>query len=227
MEWIDDYDLFLFDFDGLLVDTERLHYLAYQKMCRDRGFHLEWDFTRYIRAAHYSHEGLKEEIYAELPALRESEPDWSVLYKEKRQALFSIYGEVPIPLMKGVEKLLGTLEARRKKRCVVTHSDRRSVAMIREKNPSLEMIPHWIVREDYDLPKPAPDGYLRAIELFAEEGDRIIGFEDTPKGLKALMGTSARAVMVTEMHYPEMEALAARGIAIFPNFVAIGDECKK
>ena len=31
MKWVDRFDLFLFDLDGLLVDTESFHYKAYKK----------------------------------------------------------------------------------------------------------------------------------------------------------------------------------------------------
>ena len=33
MDWIKKYQLFLFDFDGLLVNTEEMHFLAYKQMC--------------------------------------------------------------------------------------------------------------------------------------------------------------------------------------------------
>ena len=42
-----DYDLFLFDFDGTLADTEALHHRAYVRMCGNRGFVLDWDFEKY------------------------------------------------------------------------------------------------------------------------------------------------------------------------------------
>ena len=32
MRWISEYQLFLFDLDGLLVNTEELHYQAYKNM---------------------------------------------------------------------------------------------------------------------------------------------------------------------------------------------------
>ncbi|MEI6531393.1 MAG: HAD hydrolase-like protein, partial [Chlamydiota bacterium] len=87
MEWVKNYQLFLFDFDGLLVDTEHLHYKAYLSMCRARGFDLPWSFQDFANIAHFSATGLKENLYAVLPLLQEQESDWSLLYKEK-QALY-------------------------------------------------------------------------------------------------------------------------------------------
>ena len=43
MEWIHHYQLILFDLDGLLVNTEQLHYQAYKNMLQARGFSLPSD----------------------------------------------------------------------------------------------------------------------------------------------------------------------------------------
>lgn len=46
MEWTQDYHLFLFDFDGLLVDTEALHLEAYRRMCAEKGHTLDLDLGK-------------------------------------------------------------------------------------------------------------------------------------------------------------------------------------
>ena len=69
MNWIKSFQLFLFDFDGLLVDTEYLHYEAYLEMCSRRGFLLPWNFSRYSQAAHHHPLALRDQIYAEFPGL--------------------------------------------------------------------------------------------------------------------------------------------------------------
>ncbi len=52
MKWIHDFQLFLFDFDGLLVDTEGLHYAAYVNIMAARGYRLDWSFAEYSQMAH-------------------------------------------------------------------------------------------------------------------------------------------------------------------------------
>ncbi|MCC5831683.1 MAG: HAD family phosphatase [Chlamydiales bacterium] len=199
VHWIHDYQLFLFDFDGILVNTEELHYLAYKKMCANRGFSLKWDMRTYIRHAMYSASGLKEGIYQEFPDLKRYEPCWEILYREKKQAYAELLVRRGASLMPGVERLLKELERSGIKRCVVTHSSAEQIKLIRARQPVLNSIPHWITREDYSEPKPSPECYQRAIEKLAEEGERVIGFEDSPRGLKALLGTDAKAVLVTDL----------------------------
>ncbi len=212
MHWIYNYQLFLFDFDGLLVNTEEVHFAAYRRLCRLYGFELNWSFDRYCQAAHYHPEGLRDQIYAEFPALREKEPSWDILYAQKKQAMLDLVQEGAIHLMPGVCKLLSELQKSHIKRCVVTHSPDNLVQEIRKQNPILDTIPVWITREDYSLPKPHPECYQIAIQRLAQENDRVIGFEDTPRGLKALMGSSAEPVLICTAQYPEIPGFLQSGV---------------
>ncbi len=220
MNWIQDFQLFLFDFDGILVNTEHLHYQAYQKMCLDRGVELPWDFPRYCQAAHFEATGLRDQIYAELPKLKKQEPDWSVLYKGKKTAYASLINEGSVSLMPGVEELLTTLAELGKKRCVVTHSPEEHISILRSQHPILDSIPHWFTREHYSKPKPDPQCYLMAIEKLSKKGDTIIGFEDTPRGLCALQKVPAHAVFLTGIRYPNMDFLG-KSTHSFSNFLEI------
>lgn len=218
MQWINQFQLFLFDFDGLLVNTEELHYQAYLRMCRDRGFDLRWSFNRYCDPAHNGSTALRDQIYAEFPALQALEPNWNVLYAEKKRAYIELIQQGNVELMPGVADLLHALQQAQIKRCVVTHSLRELVEIIKGQLPVLQTIPHWITREDYQEAKPSPDGYLTAISRLASPGDRIVGFEDTPRGLQALQGSTAKAVLICPSDYPELGKALKGDVVHFQSF---------
>ena len=67
MKWVNDFQLFLFDLDGLLVNTENIHYQAYIDMLQRRGFNLDWSFLKFCTVAHFDDNSLKEGIYALFP----------------------------------------------------------------------------------------------------------------------------------------------------------------
>lgn len=203
MSKIDNYDLIFFDFDGLLVNTEHLHYLAYQRMCSSRARKLDWNFEKYCSIAHRSSEGLKNEIYKDFPDLYEEEPNWSVLYAEKKRLYQEILQEGHVELMPGVEKMLKTVQAKRC--CVVTNSFLEQIGAIREQIPLLQTIPYWITREDYTFAKPDPDPYLTAKKKYAKPGDRIIGFEDTLRGLESLKSAQVEGVIISSVLEEEMK----------------------
>jgi beta-phosphoglucomutase len=202
MDWIHHYQLFLFDFDGILVNTEELHYKAYIKICADRGFNLKWDKLTYLGHAMYTATGVKEGVYREFPELQRQEPSWDVLYKEKKKAYYQLLQEEGVALMPGVEALLTALEKKGIKRCVVTHSPAEQIHLIRKQHPLLDSIPYWITREHYSQPKPSSECYQKALAVHKSPGDHVIGFEDSPRGLKALLGTEAEGVFITEFFTP-------------------------
>jgi beta-phosphoglucomutase len=222
MRWIHHYQLFLFDFDGILVNTEHFHYKAYLKMCEDRGFTLNWNERTYIRHAMHTATGLKEGIYRTLPNLEKEEPSWEVLYKEKKKVYYELLLSEGVSLMPGVETLLLELENANIKRAVVTHSPSEQIALIRQQQPLLNSIPVWITREDYSQPKPSPECYWKAISKLHVPGERVIGFEDSPRGLKALLGTLAEGVFITDCFEPsEITELAndvGKDFSHFPSF---------
>jgi HAD superfamily hydrolase (TIGR01509 family) len=196
MDWIFHYHLFLFDFDGLLVNTEKIHYNAYKKMCQRRGYQLTWTFAKYCSIAHTSATGLRENIYDDFPQLQQQEPIWEILYGEKKQCYMELLTEQPVELMAGAAELLALLEEAQVKRCVVTHSPLEQIQRIRKHQPLLDSITEWFTREDYTHPKPHPDGYLKAIEKLASKSDRIIGFEDSLRGIESLLQTPAQPVAI-------------------------------
>jgi len=226
MKDIFDATLILFDFDGVLVNTEQNHYLAYKTMVESRGFNFQWDFTRYCQAAHYISTGLRDQIYEEYPALEQQEPNWEVLYEEKKANYSNLIEEGGVALMPGVESYLRYLDDNNIKRCVVTHSPLKHISMIRKQLPLLDTIPNWITREDYDKPKPSAECYLKAIDKLGVYGDRIIGYEDTPRGLQALLKTSAQSVLVCTANYPEIIEYVKRGVWHYPSFETILDNDK-
>ena len=210
-----------FDFDGLLVNTEEVHFAAYRKMCRQRGFDLKWSFDRYCQAAHYRAEDLKNQIYEEFPGLRTQEPDWHVLYEEKKAIMVELLASGAIHMMPGAEGLLTALAKENIQRVIVTHSPQELIQVIRKQQPILDTIPNWITRENYTHPKPNPECYHLAIKKFAKPGDRIVGFEDTPRGLAALMETDAQPVMISTIKYPEIPALLKKGVLLYPSLLDI------
>lgn len=222
MHWTQAFDFFLFDFDGLLVNTEELHYLAYKKMCEDRGVALTWDFNRYCNAAHYRAEAVREQIFLEFPDLYHQEPNWDVLYAEKKRNILNLLHEDAVHPMPGVVDLLQRLDTQNSKRCVVTHSSSELIELAKAKNPILNTIPHWVTRESYSTPKPDPECYKTAIRLFASPTDRIIGFEDTPRGMEALLGVPRiKPVLICTANYPEIPTFISKGASHFKSFADI------
>jgi HAD superfamily hydrolase (TIGR01509 family) len=215
MDWINQYGLFLFDLDGLLVNTEELHYRAYKEMLKKRGFDLTWDFATYFNIAQSDACAPRRFIYKEFPALYEQEPNWDHLYVEKKREYTALLHSMPVPLLPGVQPFLFELLSKGKLCAVVTHSSRSLVDIICDKNPLLKSIPHWFAREDYDQPKPSPDGYIKAITTLVNDDVQVIGFEDSIRGMRALLATRAKAILINGMEAKTRQLFANEGVLTF------------
>ncbi len=218
MNWILDYSPIFFDFDGLLVDTESMHYEAYCHMLSARGCDVTWDFKTFISIAHRSSTGLRRYIYDTFPNLTEIK--WETLYDEKKQCYMELLRGGNFEMMPGASEVLSLVQSANIPHAVATNSPLEQVSLIKEHLPVLNGIPHWITREDYQNPKPEPDAYLKAIEVLGK-GENMIGFEDTLRGVEALKGAGITPVLVAESDHPQMESIEENSLLYFPSFKAI------
>ncbi|ASD30347.1 HAD family hydrolase [Chlamydia abortus] len=193
---IHDYQVFFFDFDGLVIDTEPLYYRAFLTACRERGLDTAMDFSTYYLFSMLGREVFKQKFLELFPNTESFFPqcfyDRERIYKELIQT------EVP-PLLPGVEDFLRFLLAENKTIGVVTNSSYVLTQRFCEAIPILNQFQFWVTREDYDRPKPYPDSYQYAYQAFVQEGEKVVGFEDSVKGLRALAGIPATLVAVNAM----------------------------
>jgi len=209
------FDAYFFDFDGLLADTEPLHYKAYQKLLERRNLHLPWDFTTYCSFAHQKTEVFAEVMFSLFPSLKEEEPNWMVLREEKQAIYQELLTSQAISLMPGADKLLRLLSSQSKSLYVVTNATLRQITAIRKLQPLLNLIPTWITREDYKHPKPAPDCYLKALEIHGDPSCKVVGLEDTLRGVTALQAAHITSILILPHSYPKPHDNHLNNVLVF------------
>ena len=217
MHWLLDYELIFFDFDGLLVNTERLHFAAYQQLLTAHGLSFPWDFSTFVGIAHQSSDLLRKTITNHCPKLIE-EKTWKKLYQEKQHYYEQLLESHHLELMPGVPKLLDLVWQHQIPHAVVTNSTYRQVSSIQRHLTLLKSIPVWITREDYLNPKPAPDAYFKAIETLGGAKEKMVGFEDALRGIQALEKAQITAVLVCPPDHPQLSRIENDSLPYFPSF---------
>jgi HAD superfamily hydrolase (TIGR01509 family) len=170
---------FLFDFDGLILDTETASRAGWQWLYRELGHELPPDKWALMVGTVDGWDiwGNLEELHGE-PLDRAS-------WNEQRYAHELTLLEAE-ELRPGIADYLSYAEERGLKRAIVSSASRRWVDMHLER---LEETVGWdaICTADGDRTraKPAPVLYLEALGLLEVAADEAVAFEDSPNGVLA------------------------------------------
>jgi HAD superfamily hydrolase (TIGR01509 family) len=182
---------FLFDFDGLILDTELASRAGWELVYRDHGQELPaelWATVVGTTHAPWDPRTHLEELVGE-PL------DWDAL-NERRYAHEIALIEAE-ELRPGIADYLAAARRLGLKRAIVSSSSRRWVDMHLER---LEKAVGWdaICTADGDpaRAKPAPALYLEALEALAIGADQAVAFEDSPNGVLAAKAAGVYCVAI-------------------------------
>jgi HAD superfamily hydrolase (TIGR01509 family) len=171
---------FLFDFDGLILDTELASRAGWQLLYREHGHELPTDlWATLVGTTHAPWDPMAhlEELVGEpleREALNERRYEHEIALIEAEE------------LRPGIAEYLAAARQHGLKRAIVSSSTRRWVDMHLER---LEQAVGWdaICTADGDpaRAKPAPTLYLEALELLGVAAHQAVAFEDSPHGVRA------------------------------------------
>jgi beta-phosphoglucomutase len=192
------YEAILFDFDGVLVDSEPLHFACWHEILAPLGVNLDWE-TYLGRCRGKSDKDLLEVLCS----LSDPPLDLNLLLelypRKKERFRQAILEGKPI-----TEEVCALLESLAGYRLALVSSNCRV-----EIEPVLAAarVEHYfnvvVCREDAPRPKPAPDPYRRAAELLGVSTALVV--EDTAIG--AASGKAAGFDVVVVPSVQEMPGL--------------------
>lgn len=204
----------VFDFDGVIANSEPLHFRAYRDVLAERGLtlteaayyenYLGYDDVGAFRAiAEDNGTSFSEDAIAELVArkavrLESLEKDGSVLFPGARDAIARMAAAWPVAIASGALKA----EILR----VLDHEDLRS------------HFPVIVAAEDTPASKPDPAPYLLAVQLLGQtipglEPSACAAIEDSKWGLVSARRAGLRTVGITHT-YPASELTDAADAVI-------------
>ena len=172
-----DFDAILFDFDGVLLDSEPVHWACWAEVLAPLGVVLDWEFYR-ERCI-----GIDDREMLRLMAARSDPPrDWDELwqhYPAKREIFRArMLGAPPFP--PGVGDMLGKLQGSYRM-AVVSSSGRGEIEPLLEAGGLRSYFDTLVCARDAPRHKPAPDPYLLAAERLAARTALVV--EDSEAGI--------------------------------------------
>lgn len=172
-------DFMIFDFDGVLVDSECIANRIEAEFKTSLGFPttLHEQIRRFTGLGRHH-----PEVKAELDRLP---PDYWSLVEEKIRAAYRSELK-PFP---GVIELLSDLPH---PRCVASNSDPHSLAFKLKLTGLDRFFPHAFSGEEVPHGKPAPDLFLHALAKLGWPRERVLVIEDSVAGVTAARAAGLR-----------------------------------
>jgi HAD superfamily hydrolase (TIGR01509 family) len=189
------YKLFLFDFDGTIIDSEKYHFIAYKNAFKKINNEIELSYDDYCKYKH------KNDALVIKKLIENNQIDEQILKKIKEEEFVELIKLNGIKLIDGFENFLQYLVLNNKQICVVTNSSKKRVNMILDYLPQLNKIKNWITSDDVTKKKPHPECYIKAISIFNIKISDIIIFEDSYNGFKAIKDIGVDTVLINSPDY--------------------------
>lgn len=187
---------FIFDMDGVIVDSNPYHKIALQQFCRQLGYDL-------------SEEQLREKIYGR------TNKDWiSNLfgdigeaqiqrYAEEKEALYRQLYDKDITAVKGLVPFLEKMDMLGIARAVATSAPRANVDFSLSKTDTERFFPIILDDSFVSRGKPDPEIYVKAAAALGYAPADCIVFEDSLSGVQAGKRAGCKVVGITTTHTPE------------------------
>ena len=194
------FDAILFDFDGVLIDSEPLHCRCWADVLKPLGVTLDWDFYR----DHCI--GIDDREMLRMMATQSDPPrDWQELWGQypAKKELFRERTMSAPPFDPALDGFLATLHGRYKM-AVVSSSARAEIEPLLEAGGLRRYFETMVCDKEAGAHKTAPEPYLMAARLLAANNPLVV--EDSPAGI-----ASGRAA--------GFEVLAVRSPAEVPELV--------
>lgn len=190
----------IFDMDGVMVDTERIHSLAYAKVLKEYGVtpvKNEYGAVQISGAT-------TPETWEILKVRYGFKADTNVLTEKKRQVMLEALNDSVEP-MEGLVILLDELSDKSIKLAVATSAQRERAELVLKKLDIERYFQTIITANDIKNGKPAPDIYIKtANEIGVDPSDCVV-IEDALVGVESAVSAGMKVIAVPNEYTISMD----------------------
>jgi beta-phosphoglucomutase len=185
----------VFDFDGVLADSEPLHLRVYQELLEPAGVRLT-AADYYARYLGYDDEGAFNQIAIDNNLMLGDEEIELLIAEKARRFERIISGDVLYP---GAAACVRRLEAVWPLG-IASGALRAEIELMLRGAGLLYAFKFIVSAGETDLTKPAPDPYLRAAELHGVAPAACVAIEDSHAGLQSARDAGLRTIAITHTY---------------------------
>jgi beta-phosphoglucomutase len=182
----------IFDYNGVIVDDERIHKEAFAIVLREVGISLNDALYNEHFLGRTDGDG-----FASLRTAFTNQFEESLIKKlteEKLGIYLSLLGSEDI-IYPEAEEVICRL-ACSFRLGVVTSSSRNELLAVLGRSKLVDKFSCLVTAEDTREGKPDPEGYLRCLQLMAVSSDAAVAIEDSPSGVQAAKAAQLKCIAV-------------------------------
>jgi HAD superfamily hydrolase (TIGR01509 family) len=186
----------VFDFDGVLADSEPLHLRVYQEILEPHGVHID-QATYSERYLGYDDVGSFQKIAEDFNLLLGDE-EIELLIQEKSRRFQKLVssGDVLYPGAAAVVRRLGAAWPLG----IASGALRAEIELMLRGAGLFDAFTFIVSAGETEESKPAPDPYLRAAELHAVPAAACVAIEDSHWGLQSARAAGMRTIAITHTY---------------------------
>lgn len=211
----------LFDFNGVIIDDERIHLKAYREVLSTEGISLSEE-------EYFPCLGMDDPAFVRAAFARAGRPltdDLMVALIKREHELHREFIRQELPVSSGVVTFIKAA-ARKYQLGIVSMAERNEIDHVLELTSLVNLFSVFVSATSDLKHKPAPDCYLRGLELLndARRADRklpllaheCLVIEDAPPGIQAARAAGMRTLGITNT-VSESELRAAGADVVTPS----------
>lgn len=172
---------FIFDLDGVIVDTARYHYLAWQKIANELGIEFTPEHNEHLKGV----SRIKSlDIILALGKIEGTQSEKDIWLKQKNEDYLSYLKDIDnSEVLPGVMPILEYLKE--KNQPIALGSASKNARPILEKTGIIKYFDAIVDGNDVSNAKPDPEVFLQAAKKLGVLTENSIVFEDSVAGIQA------------------------------------------
>ena len=210
MSYLDGSWAFIFDMDGLMLDSERISNQAWQRAAADFGY----DFTDEMMQEYVG----SSLVFFEL--IQKKYPGRDNLFQKIRERKVVYFEESitkkGIPIKMGLLALLDLLESKQLRKAVASSTEQPYVNQRLKATNLFHRFDSIVSGSEVEKVKPDPALFLEAARLISSNPKRCLVLEDTPFGVKAAEAAGMPVILVPDLA-PISAEISSMAIGVFPS----------
>lgn len=195
------YELFIFDLDGVLIDSKKNHFNSLNKSLKliDKKYCISKNEQKYI------FEGLTTNQKLILLSKTKNLPSYYYdnIWKNKQKFSTELFKKIVKNKM--LIEIFSFIKQNNIKIAVASNSIRDTVELILNKLGIMEYVDIYLSNEDVINPKPSPDIYNKCFELFGISKENSLIFEDSFFGKISALKSGCKIYSINDPSEINME----------------------